>query len=145
MMCNYGALPQTFENPDVLDKKTNLKGDGDPIDVLEIGLNRIESGEIKSIKILGILGMIDQDEMDWKVIAINEEDEMAEKVNDIEDVRKYFKGLLESIFDFFENYKTVEGKGKNKFYFDGEFKNKNFAIEVINEASKQYKNYFNKK
>ena len=34
---NYGALPQTWENPDVADTKTGLKGDGDPIDIIEIG------------------------------------------------------------------------------------------------------------
>ncbi|KAG5321378.1 IPYR pyrophosphatase, partial [Pseudoatta argentina] len=34
---NYGALPQTWENPDVLDEATGCKGDNDPIDVLEIG------------------------------------------------------------------------------------------------------------
>ena len=36
-MWNYGALPQTWENPDVNDRATGYKGDGDPIDVIEIG------------------------------------------------------------------------------------------------------------
>ncbi|KAG5865297.1 hypothetical protein JTB14_013793 [Gonioctena quinquepunctata] len=35
---NYGALPQTWENPEHIDKDTNCKGDNDPIDVIEIGL-----------------------------------------------------------------------------------------------------------
>lgn len=34
---NYGALPQTWENPDVNDTATGYKGDGDPIDIFEIG------------------------------------------------------------------------------------------------------------
>lgn len=34
---NYGALPQTWENPELLDEHTGCKGDNDPIDVLEIG------------------------------------------------------------------------------------------------------------
>ena len=34
---NYGALPQTWENPDVRDNSTGYKGDGDPIDIVEIG------------------------------------------------------------------------------------------------------------
>lgn len=34
---NYGALPQTWENPSHIDANTQCKGDNDPIDVLEIG------------------------------------------------------------------------------------------------------------
>jgi nucleosome-remodeling factor 38 kDa subunit len=34
---NYGAIPQTWENPEVLDASTGCKGDNDPIDVMEIG------------------------------------------------------------------------------------------------------------
>nr|CAD7412964.1 unnamed protein product [Timema poppensis] len=34
---NYGAIPQTWENPEILDESTGCKGDNDPIDVMEIG------------------------------------------------------------------------------------------------------------
>jgi inorganic pyrophosphatase len=34
---NYGALPQTWENPGATDAATGCKGDNDPIDVCEIG------------------------------------------------------------------------------------------------------------
>lgn len=34
---NYGALPQTWENPNSVDAHTGYSGDGDPIDVMEIG------------------------------------------------------------------------------------------------------------
>lgn len=34
---NYGAFPQTWENPQVLDEHTKCKGDNDPLDALEIG------------------------------------------------------------------------------------------------------------
>lgn len=34
---NYGALPQTWEDPNVVDENTKCKGDNDPIDALEIG------------------------------------------------------------------------------------------------------------
>ena len=35
---NYGYLPQTWEDPDHVDSATNCKGDGDPVDVCEIGM-----------------------------------------------------------------------------------------------------------
>ncbi|ROT83666.1 Inorganic pyrophosphatase [Penaeus vannamei] len=34
---NYGALPQTWEDPNHVDEATSCKGDNDPIDVCEIG------------------------------------------------------------------------------------------------------------
>lgn len=39
---------QTWENPDVMDKATECKGDNDPIDVLEIGY-RVRNFSQKSI------------------------------------------------------------------------------------------------
>lgn len=34
---NYGALPQTWEDPKHLDENTGANGDNDPIDIIEIG------------------------------------------------------------------------------------------------------------
>ena len=34
---NYGALPQTWEDPDIVDAVTGLGGDNDPLDAVEIG------------------------------------------------------------------------------------------------------------
>lgn len=34
---NYGAFPQTWEDPNVKHPDANCVGDGDPIDVVEIG------------------------------------------------------------------------------------------------------------
>ena len=40
------------------------------------------------VKVLGVLGMIDSDELDWKLIAINKDDELAPSLNDITDLEK---------------------------------------------------------
>ena len=39
---NYGALPQTWENPHHKDQSTLCMGDNDPVDVCEIG-QRLEA------------------------------------------------------------------------------------------------------
>ena len=44
---------------------------------------------LAQVKPLGVLAMIDDGELDWKVIAINVEDPKASSVNDIEDVERY--------------------------------------------------------
>lgn len=39
------------------------------------------TGQVIQVKVLGILAMIDEGEMDWKVIAINAEDPDAKNLN----------------------------------------------------------------
>merc|ERR1719311_720945 len=56
---NYGFVPQTWENPGEKDKATDCFGDGDPLDVVEIGSSSLEMGSITSVKPLGALAMID--------------------------------------------------------------------------------------
>ncbi|CAH8512928.1 unnamed protein product [Dicrocoelium dendriticum] len=59
---NYGALPQTWEDPGHIDSHTEAKGDNDPIDVCEIGTKVLTRGSVVQVKILGILAMIDESE-----------------------------------------------------------------------------------
>jgi inorganic pyrophosphatase len=41
---NYGALPQTWEHPEHPDLMIGIKGDGDPIDIVEIGDSALTMG-----------------------------------------------------------------------------------------------------
>ncbi|XP_068950811.1 inorganic pyrophosphatase 2, mitochondrial isoform X2 [Petaurus breviceps papuanus] len=142
---NYGALPQTWEDPVHKDSTTNCRGDNDPIDVCEIGSKVRACGEIIQVKILGILGLIDEDETDWKLIAISVDDPDASKFHNIDDVRKHKPAYLEATHDWFRLYKVPDGKPENKFAFNGEFKDKDFALEVIECAHKYWKALLHKK
>jgi hypothetical protein len=42
------------------------------------------------VKPLAVLAMIDEGELDWKVVAIRADDPKADKVSDIEDVEREF-------------------------------------------------------
>ncbi|XP_070308360.1 inorganic pyrophosphatase 2, mitochondrial isoform X2 [Odocoileus virginianus] len=136
---NYGALPQTWEDPHRKDKSTDCCGDNDPIDVCEIGSKVLSRGEVVHVKILGVLALIDQGETDWKLIAINVNDPEASKFHDIEDVKKYKPGYLEATLNWFRFYKIPEGKPENQFAFNGEFKNKAFALEIIKSTHECWK------
>ncbi len=57
---NYGALPQTWEDPNHTDNDTGCKGDNDPLDVCEIGYRVAKRGEVRRVKILGTLALIDE-------------------------------------------------------------------------------------
>ena len=145
---NYGAIPQTWEDNKKLDSHTKIIGDNDPIDCVEIGDKKLKTGQVIQIKILGILAMIDDDETDWKVICINLNDKLANKINTIEDLLKFKKKELYKIRDYFWKYKAkneIEGPF-NKFHYEGKFHGSEFAIKVIEETHKSWKqNFLNKK
>jgi inorganic pyrophosphatase len=142
MMFNYGALPQTWENPDIIDTHTGYGGDNDPLDAIDIGRTQIKCGQVIEVKVLGILGLIDQGKTDWKIIVINVRDLLANKLHDINDVEKYVPGLLDSLRDWLKNYKTAVGKEQNKFAFDGRYMNRSFAMKIIKETYNEWKKTF---
>merc|ERR1712113_125331 len=65
---NYGAIPQTWENSMEPDPVTNIVGDNDPIDAFDIGSAVPPIGLVYEAKVLGALGLIDDNETDWKVM-----------------------------------------------------------------------------
>jgi len=136
---NYGALPQTWENPDHIDPRTQAKGDNDPIDVCEIGYKVAKRGDIYPVKVLGTIALIDEGETDWKLIAIAVDDPLADKLNDIGDVDKHMPGFLAATREWFRIYKIPTGKPENRFAFNGEYKDKAFAHEIIAETHEYWK------
>ena len=58
-------------------------GDNDPLDVVDIGTEPLEMGQIVPVKPLGIFSMIDEGELDWKMIAIKIDDPAAEILDDV--------------------------------------------------------------
>jgi inorganic pyrophosphatase len=137
--CNYGAFPQTWENPLLVDQHTNAKGDNDPVDVCEIGGATRKSGDVLQVKILGTYAMIDEGETDWKVIAIDVKDPNANSLNDIGDVEKVFPGRLVEIFSFLKFYKTPTGAPPNVFAFNEQVRDKAFAMHVTHDCNEQWR------
>ncbi|CAA93107.4 Inorganic pyrophosphatase 1 [Caenorhabditis elegans] len=136
---NYGALPQTWEDPNHVVPDTGAKGDNDPIDVIEVGSKVAGRGAVLQVKVLGTLALIDEGETDWKLVAIDVNDENADKLNDIDDVEKVYPGLLAASVEWFRNYKIPAGKPANEFAFNGEFKNREYAEKVIDETNEYWK------
>jgi inorganic pyrophosphatase len=115
---NYGLLPQTWEDPSFPNPDVDgALGDNDPgilqllwflydlktfqtdcnsfngvflVDVVEIGERQAKIGQILKVKPLAALAMIDEGELDWKIITISLDDPRASLVNDIDDVEKHF-------------------------------------------------------
>uniref|UniRef100_A0A7C8ZYI8 inorganic diphosphatase n=1 Tax=Opuntia streptacantha TaxID=393608 RepID=A0A7C8ZYI8_OPUST len=95
-------------------------------------------GEILKVKPLAVLAMIDEGELDWKIIAISLDDPKASLVNDIEDLEKHFPGTLMAIRDWFRNYKIPDGKPKNKSGLGNKAAGKDYALKVITETNESW-------
>ena len=66
-----------------------VQGDNDPVDVVEIGTKQLDMGGVYPVKPLATLAMIDDGELDWKIVAIRTDDPKAKNGNDVEDVERY--------------------------------------------------------
>jgi inorganic pyrophosphatase len=139
---NYGALPQTWEDPNKLDELTQLKGDNDPLDVCEIGSVKQKRGSVIGVKVLGALGLIDEGETDWKIIVIDHTDELAAHINTMKDVEMKLPGLMDSIRDWFKIYKIPSGKPANTFAFNGNYLERESAINIIEHNHKAWLELF---
>jgi len=133
MMFNYGFFPQTWEDPDVTPNDTGCPGDNDPIDCVEIGATQLRVGAIAAVKVLGLLGLIDDGETDWKVIAISISDPMAHVLNDVDDVEQHLPGAIKAIREYFRDYKSFSGK-INTYALRAQAMPRQYALKVIEET-----------
>lgn len=135
MLFNYGAFPQTHESPRFISPDTVCPGDNDPVDVVEVGVKRWDVGSVVRVKVLGVLGLIDSGETDWKVIAISAEDPLAPVINDLPDLEVHMPGTVEALTRWLRLYKAPL---INEFAFGGEARGKEYAETIIEECHQMW-------
>ncbi len=119
---NYGVLPQTYESIDV-------GADGDPLDVILIG-PRKKSNNSYRVDLIGILYLKDGNEIDNKILAIDNE-EIFTDVKNIEDLNLKYPGIIEIINIWLKNYKGGD-------ILIGDIKKKKKALDYIKESRNRY-------
>jgi inorganic pyrophosphatase len=120
---NYGFIPQT------------LGQDGDPLDILVLCSQAIQSLCLVEATVIGNMQMIDSGTMDDKIIAVASKDPSVNHFGSTEDLSPHF--LLE-LRNFFEQYKVLENK---KVEIDN-FQDKDTACKVIDDAISFYRTTF---
>ena len=124
---NYGFIPKTYA------------GDNDPLDVLVLCQEDIEPMSLVECYPIGVLKMIDSDEVDEKIIAVPYGDPSMNQYKDISDLPQH---LMTEMGHFFEIYKALEGKKTYILDIDG----KEEAKRVIEFSLENYEKHFpNKK
>jgi inorganic pyrophosphatase len=139
---NYGCLPQTWEDPRVLNEQCdNTFGDNDPLDVVEIGSEALPAGSVTPVRILGALGLIDCGELDWKLIAVRTTDPLVavHQVRDLQDLGRVLPHHVDGIREWFRWYKRPDGKPLNEYAMGGRAVDREGALAVVQETHEQWK------
>jgi inorganic pyrophosphatase len=123
---NYGFIPQT------------LGLDGDPLDILVLCSQAIQSLCLVEANVIGNMQMIDNGQVDDKIIAVAAKDPSVNHISRMEDLPHHF--LLE-LKNFFEQYKVLENK---KVEIDN-FQDQLIAYRIIKESIVLYKDTYNNK
>jgi inorganic pyrophosphatase len=119
---NYGFIPKTY------------CGDHDPLDILVLGQAEVPPLSMMRARPIGYMKMLDQGEVDDKIIAVHADDPESSLYHGIGDLPPH---MLREIKNFFEIYKSLEGKTVDvDQFFDCEE-----AMTVINEAIALYKKH----
>jgi len=140
MYWNYGMFPQTWEDPGHEHLELKVFGDNDPLDAVEIGSTVLDLGSIVQVKVLGALAMIDDGELDWKVICIRKGDPLAEQLDSISDVEVRCPGVVSGVREWLRWYKTPDEKPLNTFGFREAALEHEKALEVVAETHEFWRN-----
>jgi inorganic pyrophosphatase len=116
---NYGFIPRTYCD------------DKDPLDILVICSIDVDPLCIIESKVIGVMHMIDDDELDNKIISVAKNDM---SVNYIDDISGLPPHTIVELRRFFEDYKKLE----NKHVIVQEFLGKAEAYKIINESIALY-------
>jgi inorganic pyrophosphatase len=123
---NYGSIPGT-----ALPKE--LGGDGDPLDVLVLG-QAVPRGEIVSVRLIGVLKMLDDGEQDDKLIAVLTENSPFSHIESMAQLNAEFHGVSQIVDLWFANYKGPDGGMKGLGFEDAAA-----ARAVLEAAAANYK------
>lgn len=142
---NYGMFPRTWENPSVLEEHDGYgacAGDNDPLDLVEIGSEALPCGSVVSVRVLGALAMIDEGEVDWKIITLRRGDKLADVLHDIADVEAHCPGVVSGIREWMRWYKTPDGKPLNGFGFAEAALDRRQALDVVAQTHEEWKRLY---
>jgi inorganic pyrophosphatase len=116
---DYGFIPGT------------LAEDADPLDVLTLVDEASYPGVLISVRPVGVLEMVDQDELDQKILAVPNRNPRFDQIHTIDQV---FAHNLREIEHFFAIYKELEGKRTEMRGWRGPRE----AREVIRRSRERY-------
>jgi len=90
---DYGFIPQT------------LWEDGDPMDIIILTNRPVYPLTLVSARVIGVIRMIDENELDDKIIGVYDSDPRFSEYNSLKDIPKH---VIAELKHFFETYKELQ-------------------------------------
>jgi inorganic pyrophosphatase len=123
---NYCDVPGTWND-----------GDGDPLDALLFNSAPLQPGALVIGRVVGMMEMNDNGELDNKIICVSDRDPRYAHVKDVKELTPY---EIKDLKTFFELYKVAQtGRDSVKV---GEFLGKAAAAEFIQKCTDAYAKKF---
>ena len=120
---NYGFIPRTYCDDD------------DPLDIVVLSQIQIVPMCLVEAKVIGVMRMLDNDEMDDKIIAVAHHDMSVNHINDVSELPEHFFKELRA---FFEDYKKLE----HKTVVVEDFQDKAVALDIVKQSIVDYQAKF---
>lgn len=111
--------------------ENTLAPDGDQLDVLVICSEPTFPGCIVPARILGYLSMVDNGQVDYKLITVLDCDPRYDDVTELDDLHPF---ILKEITNFFANYKVLQGIVVEV----GEYHGREEAMKIVDDCRKAY-------
>lgn len=89
--------------------ETGLSGSGGPVEVIEVGSQQHERGQVTAVKILGALPLVDRGTLRWLVIAVDADDPMSTKMKPITANEPWAPQLVNAIRSWFGTFAIYNG------------------------------------
>ena len=141
----YGFLPQTYSSTHVAELtnlamgRTDIEGDGDPIDICVLTEKDITHGDIiVRARPIGGFRLLDQNKADDKLIAVLEEDAIYGHYTCIKDIPEM---VIDRLIHYFTTYKDLPGDLEPRCVLTDVY-DVNVAKDVIKRSIKDYKEAF---
>jgi len=116
---NYGCFPQTYRDPEQVDKLYGAPGDDDPLDVLDLSMEPVRVGEVVQCRPLGAVCLIDEGRADWKVLVVNLDSEgPLARARSVADVERIAPGRIKQCLTWIDNFKQSSGKDDATLHFE---------------------------
>ena len=121
---DYGFIPQT------------LWEDGDPMDIIILTNRPVYPLTLVRARVVGVIRMIDERELDDKIIGVYDSDPRFSEYNSLKDIPKH---VVAELKHFFETYKELQSEGGNVIV--PEILDREQAWEDIKISEEKYRKY----
>ena len=141
MQFNYGLLPQTWSDSNTPGPYSEGHfGDRDPLDFIDVSTTSAQTGQVYPVMVLGALPLLDQGELDWKVVGVHAGSREAQEALLAQDVTElsWLNERIGVAYHWFTGYKVPAGKPRNTWLENGELLGPKETVELIGASHQSW-------